>query len=436
MSGPITTGFLIAPHLVVLAEAAMQEARAMRREYGDVLAQLKVREAELANARAGQRAARLERLAASRADAERETSRLERLRAIAAGIPQLAPRLAAKTPVAPAVEDDTAWVAYAGALAAAADELEKAIAAAGNAQAAAAAQALAAASAGPSIDAILRAYVIERQSKPGLDAADAERFRETAARILSRLQSEAGIPRELEALAREIVVAPSVERAEALALELRHAVQRLREAREAQPKESEEARRMLAELPADAPAALQQALERVAAGVERMDAALRKSALDVLEAAAADRASREQQAAAYVLQESLRDLGYEVEDIEATLFGDGGTVHFTRPGWESYFVRMRVNPGERTANFNVVRASGDEDTPERRRLDALAEDRWCAEFPRLMQTLATRGITLDVTRRLDAGAVPVQVVDAASLPAVRGEERERRSGKPQAKRLT
>jgi len=28
MSGPITVGFLIAPHLVVLAEAAMHEARA------------------------------------------------------------------------------------------------------------------------------------------------------------------------------------------------------------------------------------------------------------------------------------------------------------------------------------------------------------------------------------------------------------------------
>jgi len=435
MSGPITVGFLIAPHLVVLAEAAMQEARAMRREYGDVLAQLKAREGELARTRAGQRAARLERLAAGHRDAERETSRLNRLRAIGAGIPQVALELAATTPAPPALEDDGAWVAYAGALAAAADALEKAISGAGNAQAAAAAQALTAASAAPSIDAILKAYVLERQSKPGLDAADAERLRETAARVLARLQSEDGIPQALEALAREIVVAPSVERAEALALELRHAVQRLREARESQPGESGEARRLLSELPEDAPAALLQALERVGAGVERMDAALRKSALDVLDAAAADRAAREHGAAAYVLQESLRDLGYEVEDIEATLFGDGGTIHFTRPGWENYFVRMRVNPGERTANFNVVRASGGEDTPERRRIDALAEDRWCAEFPRLMQTLEARGITLDVTRRLDAGAVPVQVVDAASLPAVREEEPGRRGGKPMAKRV-
>ena len=109
-----------------------------------------------------------------------------------------------------------------------------------------------------------------------------------------------------------------------------------------------------------------------------------------------------------MLQESLRDLGYEVDDIEATLFVDGGTVHFRRPGWENYFVRLRVDPRERTVNFNVVRARGDEENAERRRLDALAEDRWCAEFPRLMQTLAARGLRTrrdaPARRRRGAGA--------------------------------
>jgi hypothetical protein len=215
---------------------------------------------------------------------------------------------------------------------------------------------------------------------------------------------------------------------------LRLGVQRHREAQRAQRMESEEARRMLSELPQDAPVPLLRALERVAAGVERLDDELRDSAHEVLEAAAGDRASREQQAAAYVLEQSLRDLGYEVEDIEATLFCDGGIVHFRRPGWENYFVRMRVDPQERTANFNVVRASGDEDTAERRRLDAVAEDRWCAEFPRLMETLASRGLALDVTRRLEAGEVPVQVVDGASLPAVHGEDAARPRSAPLARR--
>jgi hypothetical protein len=229
------------------------------------------------------------------------------------------------------------------------------------------------------------------------------------------------MPAALEALACSIVLAPSLQRAEALASELRLAVQREADTRTARQREIEEARGILDQLAEDAPAPLLRALEQVAAGAERMDEALRLSAQQVLDTAAADRAGREQQAAAYVLEQSLRDLGYEVEDIEATLFAGGGTVHFRRPGWENYFVRMRVNPQERTANFNVVRASGDEQNAERGRLDALAEDRWCTEFPRLMQTLAARGLTLDVTRRLEAGAVPVQIVDGASLPQVHAE---------------
>jgi len=170
-------------------------------------------------------------------------------------------------------------------------------------------------------------------------------------------------------------------------------------------------------LPEGAPEPLLQALERVAARVDRFDEGLRVAVQDLLAVVVADRVRQEQEAAAIVLEQSLRDLGYDVEDIEATLFIDGGSVHFHRPGWENYFVRLRVDPLEHTVNFNVVRARGDEETAERRRLDALAEDRWCAEFPRLMQTLATRGLQLDVTRRLSAGEVPVQVVDGAHLPA-------------------
>ena len=86
-------------------------------------------------------------------------------------------------------------------------------------------------------------------------------------------------------------------------------------------------------------------------------------------------------------------------------------------------MRLRVAAEERTVNFNVVRARGDEETAERRRLDALAEDRWCAEFPALMRTLAARGLTLDVTRRLRAGELPVQIVDPASVPALHDEDR-------------
>lgn len=434
MSGPITVGFVVAPGVVMLAQHALQEARAMKREYGEVMDQLRAREEALARSHQSQQAARLERIAAVRREAARQAARIERLRALAGELPDLREKIPAAAHAAPAHDEDTAWGEHLRALEAVAVELEALLAQAGGAYAGQVA--LAAGAAAPTMDEVLSAYVLQRQATASLDPSQAEHFRQTAERVLGRLELAEGVavPLELEALARSIVLAPSAERAEALASELRLAVQRHREGVRAQRTDAEKARRLLAELPEDAPVPLLRALERVAAGVERMDRALEKSAEDALDAAAADRAAREQEAAAYVLEQTLRDLGYEVEDIEATLFCDGGTVHFRRAGWENYFVRMRVNPREGTANFNVVRTQGDEDTAERRRLDALAEDRWCAEFPRLMETLAARGLAMHVERRLAAGEVPVQVVDGASLPPVHAEEAVRPRRSPLARR--
>ncbi len=428
MSGPITCGYLIAHGVLMLSARAIREAQAMKREYGDVLAQLRERERSLVQARQGQRAARLERMVAVRGEAARLSARFERLRSLAGELathmPDLAQRAASAAPAVPDSDDNAAWDAHLLAIETMVRELEEVLARSGGAYAEQVRASLAATAAAPSIDDVLGAYVLQRRLHPGLDDAQAERLRETAARALSRLERAEGaaLPAELEALARSIVLAPTLERAEALAMELRLAVQNQREAGEAQAREATEALRLLEALPDDAPEPLLRALERVAAGVERLDAALRDAAQQALDLAAADREEQEQDAAALVLQESLRDLGYEVEDIGATLFADGGTVHFRRTGWDNYFVRLRLDPRERTANFNVVRARGDEESAERRRLDALAEDRWCAEFPRLLQTLEARGLTLDVRRRLEAGEVPVQVVDGDGLPKIAAED--------------
>ena len=428
MSGPITCGYLITHALLLLSARALREARAMKQEYGQVLAQLRDRELAVAQARQGQRAARLERITAVRHEVQRQSARLGRLQSLAQSLatqmPELAQQGSAQVPAAPTRDDDAAWTAHLRALDTAVRDLEALLGQAGGAFGAQVRATLATTSAAPTIDEVLSGYVLQRQLRPGLDATQAERFRETAARVLSRLEmtGAAALPQALEALAKAIVLAPTIERAEALASELRLAVQRQREAFDAQRAEAEEARRLLEELPEDAPVPLLRALEHVAAGAERMDVALREAAQQTLDSAAADREQAEQAAAALVLQESLRDLGYEVEDIEATLFVDGGAVHFRRAGWDNYFVRLRLNPPEHTVNFNVVRASGDEDTAERRRQDALAEDRWCSEFPRLLQTLAARGLALDVTRRLEAGEVPVQIVERASLPSIAAED--------------
>ncbi len=431
MSGPITAGYVLVQGLLMLSARALQEARAMKCEYGQALAHLRERQQTMAQARAGQRTARLERIAAVRGEAQRQAARLARLRSLAGalsgqatGAMPMSTALPAGTPAAPGTDDDAQWVEYLKALDAAVRALEAALAQAGGELGEKVRASLATASSIPLIDDVLASYVLQRQTRAGLDSRDAEHYRATAARVLARLELPAGValPDTLEALAKAIVLAPTPERAETLATELRLAVQRQREAQDAQRKEAEDARRLLEALPDDAPAELVHALELVAAGVERMDPPLSDAVEHALAEAAADREHAEQAAASLVLQESLRDLGYDVDDIGATLFVDGGTVHFRRKGWDNYFVRMRVDARERTTNFNVVRARGDEENAERRRQDALAEDRWCAEFPRLMQTLAARGLELDVTRRLEAGEVPVQVVDAAQLPAVAAED--------------
>ena len=184
------------------------------------------------------------------------------------------------------------------------------------------------------------------------------------AHVLDRLELDVAlpVPDTLLALSRQVVAAPSDERAEALASELRLQVQRHNET-------------------------LAQAAEQ----------------------------KKLQAAAAIVLEQSLKDLGYAIEDIEATLFVEGGIAHFQRPEWGDYYIRLRIDPKRGAMNFNVVRSgSAGED---RQHEDMLAEERWCSEFPKLFETLKARGIPITVTRLLQAGEAPVQVVDAASLPA-------------------
>ncbi len=138
---------------------------------------------------------------------------------------------------------------------------------------------------------------------------------------------------------------------------------------------------------------------------------------------------------AIVLEQSLHDLGYAVEGVSDTFFVEGRVAHFQRHGWGEYFVRLRLNAQDRTFNFNVVRAKGAQDTAERKRLDYLAEDRWCREFPRLLETLAARGIALDVKRLLGAGELPVQAVDPASLPAAQSQTESRQQARPDLRRM-
>ncbi len=220
------------------------------------------------------------------------------------------------------------------------------------------------------------------QAKEAAAVQDRVGQRQTlVAPVLDRLELDVALPLPdtLLALAQQVVAAPSDERAAALVTELRLQVQRHNEAR--------------------ASAAEQKKL---------------------------------QEAAAIVLEQSLKDLGYAVEDIEETLFIEGGIAHFQKAEWGDYFIRLRIDPRRGVMNFNVVRAgTAGED---RKHEDLLAEERWCSEFPKLFETLKARGIPISVTRLLQAGEAPVQVVSAASLPASAGSE-ERRPGERRVMQL-
>jgi hypothetical protein len=430
MSGPITAGFSFTPlGAVILAAQALSEARAMGQEYAAALEKVKAREAGIAATRRQQRENRLQRQAALLAEVERGERQLERLRGILLALDANTP-FNAVTLQRPAGNDQEALAAHALAVQEEILRIEAVLAQAG----ASLGEKLRAATQGaaaPDLDQLLAAYALQRSFQPGLDPDQAKQFSDTAARVLGRLELPEGavVPRDLERLAREIVLAPSPERAEELATELRLGVQRYRTEQAARETQSAEASALLEALPDSAPAFLRAALEAAAGRAEGLAAETRQAARELLDAAQSAREREEQEAAALVLEQSLRDLGYEVEGVASTLFVDGGVVHFQRQGWENYFVRLRLDARDKTLNFNVVRPRGEEeDNAQRRRLDTLAEDRWCSEFPRLQQTLAARGLNLNVTRQLAAGELPVQAVDPATLPQARSVEEQVRAG--------
>lgn len=141
-----------------------------------------------------------------------------------------------------------------------------------------------------------------------------------------------------------------------------------------------------------------------------------------------------QEATATIVRQSLKDLGYEVEEVADTLFVEGGVVHFRKTGWGDYMVRMRIEPQGAAANFNVIRAVEPGDN-ERSVLDHIAEDRWCAEFPALLNALEIRGVHMHVTRRLEGGEVPVQLVERGKLPRFAEEDAPSPAVKPLAREL-
>lgn len=173
----------------------------------------------------------------------------------------------------------------------------------------------------------------------------------------------------------------------------------------------------------DIPAPLQQLAQQLSLALPgpHADMLATELRLQVQQLLDAELQRQVQEAQAVIIEQSLKDLGYQVEEIRETLFLEGGVVHFRRSDWGAYMVRLRIDPKQKTANFNVIRAVAEGEN-ERSVMDHIAEDRWCSEFPALLKALEARGLSLQVTRRLEAGELPVQLVLASKLPQFLEEE--------------
>lgn len=432
MSGPATAAFSFAPlGAVILSVQALREARAAGIEYSAALDEARERQANLHDAMQAREAARRSHAQNVVSQAQALQGRQDRLLQTIEILGEQSPSLVASASgLAPL--DLTASIAdlemQMAQRAAQLDRLDVELRLTGDRLALDWLDGIAGAQAMPGIEGALAQWIWQRRLIRSLSRDDEADLSASVARILERLDlaPDALPPAEVAHCARAVMLAATREQGDALLSDLRLKVQRANEAAAVFCKESGEAQRLLGELAGmpGAPLFLEaaRALEAVLLGRMRLE-----DALPAVEALRAANLQREREAAAEVLEQSLRDLGYEVDGISATLFIEGGVAHFQRPDWGPYHVRLRLDAASSKINFNVVRARGAEENAERKRLDTLAEDRWCSGFPKLMETLAVRGLNLDVTRLLGAGELPVQVVDPAQLPAASSEKNEAES---------
>ncbi len=420
MSGPATASFTFGPlGALSLAAMALREARQMGREYQDVLRELQERANALNLVQCQARQAKAAHSQAVQLQAQRLLAKRAQLQdvALALGIDQQ--DIATPQGVLTLIDEVA--------------RLQACIAAARQ-QTNHAAQALLTADDLPPVEDALHAFMVQRSLHVHLDATESQHICDSVARILARVDLMEGepLPLDLAALGRDMALAPNLERAEMLGLELRLRVQNQCDAKAAQRADKALAAQLLESMGDDTPPAVRVLLEAVVSGAQALTPDTRALAQEAAKAIDTQRQQAEQEAAAYILEQSLRDLGYAVDGVADTLFVEGGVAHFQRHGWGEYFVRVRVQADEKTLNFNVVRARGAQESAERKRLDYLAEDRWCSEFPKLLDTLAARGIKLNVTRLLGAGELPVQAVDPASVPQVATEEAQCRAAQVHA----
>jgi hypothetical protein len=120
------------------------------------------------------------------------------------------------------------------------------------------------------------------------------------------------------------------------------------------------------------------------------------------------------------LTDSLMELGYQIgEPFETTLAATGHT--FQREEWGDYHANLRLDPDSQRLSVHMVRAGepGDQADADQLAADHTMEGEWCSEMPALLERLREKGLEVELSKRMDPGALPVQVIRAPRRAAKR-----------------
>jgi hypothetical protein len=260
-----------------------------------------------------------------------------------------------------------------------------------------------------------------------------EKRKGVVSRIIGRILEVSidELPPALESLIQRALVIESEDRFEMLCTDLRLQVQQGNERVEQRKKAAEMARTWLSRLePLDTDgtfAELRESLVDVRSGGRPWDADIERqcqTASTELENAAQ---RRQDARASKILEATLRDLGYKVDNIDKTLFTEGGDVFFQAGGWDDYYMRLKIMPNRGVMHFNMVRSEEGVASTQR---DLEMEKKWCNKYPHLMEVLATRGIDTTSLRALSAGTYEVETVQAKVLPVKRAQSKLREETEP------
>lgn len=121
-----------------------------------------------------------------------------------------------------------------------------------------------------------------------------------------------------------------------------------------------------------------------------------------------------------VILESLKSLGYEVDEGMETALVKAGKLVIRKPGEADYAIELLSNDDLSLLQTAMVRYSDSDTLTEQQRLrDQERETEWCGDHKQLRDRLAERGYQTNFKMQLPSGAHPVRIEKRAAAHAAR-----------------